>query len=269
VSDVVVCKVQTNKEDAVVNKELALSLISETLVASDCVLSAKMYGSWLCDEMSVDCDIAVIIPSVSGVVDSNVYRLLLSLRDRLVEATGNDIDLVPHTIDELDDLRSPLWYPRYNPSLVSGVLVKGEFSVLPITKNERMFSFADLTAYVIHDNRTICRRQLVRSLQGESGRIFVSKLLHGAGNALTFYACQNKTEYLSSPSDIDGCFEALDRTYGVDSKPARAFLRGCKRSFDFEKGLLLMSWYESLAALVFNQESAHLYQATCDHLPTS
>ena len=126
---------QTIKENAVMDKELALSLISSALVASDCVLSAKMYGSWLCDETSVDCDIAVIVPSVSGVVDSNVYRLLLSLRDRLVAETGNDIDLVPHTIDELDDIRSPLWYPRYNPSLVSGMVVKGELSVLPITKS--------------------------------------------------------------------------------------------------------------------------------------
>ncbi|MDP4031342.1 MAG: hypothetical protein Q8P60_00550, partial [Pseudorhodobacter sp.] len=197
------------------------------------------------------------------------YRLLLILRDYLVAETGNDIDLVPHTMDELDDVRSPLWYPRYNPSLVSGKVVKGEFAISTITKSEQKFSFADLTAYVIHDNRTICRRQLVRSLQGESGRIFVSKLLHGAGNALTFHACQKKTEYLCSPSDIDQSFKILDGVYGVDSNPARAFLQSCKYSFDFEKGLLLMSWYESLVAMVFDKANAHLYQTACCRLQLS
>lgn len=251
------------------NKELTFSVISKALLTSDFIVAARMYGSWLYDEMSVDCDIAVLIPSVSGLVDSNTYRLLLILRDCLVEETGNDIDLVPHTEDELEDVCSPLWYPRYNFSLISGKVIKGEFAISPITKNEQKFSFADLSAYVIHDNRTVCRRQLVRSLQGESGRIFVSKLLHGTENALTFYACQKKTEYLYSPSDINHGFEILDSVYGVDSNPARAFLQSCKYSFDFEKGLLLMSWYESLVAMAFDKANAHLYQDTCHRLQLS
>ena len=146
------------------DKKSAFSIISKKLLASDFVISAKIYGSWLYDEMSADCDIAILIPSVSGLVDCNIYRLLLNLRDCLVAETDNDIDLVPHTTDELEDIRSPLWYPRYNLSLISGKIIKGEFKVFPITKNDQKFSFADLAAYVIHDNRTVCRRQLIRSL---------------------------------------------------------------------------------------------------------
>lgn len=193
------------------DKHLVLDCIQTKLVGLDVVLSARLYGSWIHDERSVDVDVAVVVPSFQGMVDSDTYTVLRETRRELCRATECDVDLVPHTEDEFSDKRSPLWNPRYNPSLVFGETIKGAFPINPICGDDQLFGFMDLAAYVIHDNRTICRRQLARSLSEAEGRIFVSKLLHGPGNALTFFACQNGRPYLSSPSDLGECFARFGR----------------------------------------------------------
>lgn len=241
------------KEGGVINcstRGKIIDIVSSSLQDTACVLHAMVYGSWLFNEQSVDMDIAVVVNSKFGVVNSEDYSTLRELRSYLCKETGQDIDLVPHTEDEFTDHNSPLWYPRYNPSLVFGKNLKGNFQISPISTSFDSFSFEDLTAYVLHDNRTICRRQLVRSFHGEEGRIFISKLLHGPGNALTYNACKNRSNYSVSPSDIEGCFDAFDKLYGVDSLPIMVFLRQCKNYFDQEKAYLLMNWYEHLIKIV-------------------
>lgn len=244
-----------------------LEEVSSALKQDDSVIHARIYGSWMYNEKSVDMDIAVMIKSEFGVIDARYYRTLYELRKMLCEKTGQDIDLVPHTEDEFTDRNSPLWYPRYNPSLVFGHNLKGDFRVLPISKSADSFTFADLTSYVLHDNRTICRRQLVRSFNGEEGRIFVSKLLHGPGNALTYHACKNNIDYTIPPSDLDGCFERFDELYRVSSLPAIGFLRHCKKSLDREMGIMLMNWYENLVNMVIHGDQFKPnYQHICIQL---
>lgn len=235
-----------------ISRQQVLLQVKEALQHIGCVTDARVYGSWLYNESSVDMDIAAIVQSDFGVVDSQHYHALRALRVLLCKETGQDIDLVPHTDDEFPDRNSPLWYPRYNPSLVFGHDLKGKFRITPISTSAHSFSFADLTAYVLHDNRTICRRQLVRSFHREESRIFVSKLLHGPGNALTYQACKHRMDYAIPPSNLDGCIESFDRVYGVDSSSAVDFLFRCKKAIDFEGGVLLMNWYESLLNMVIH-----------------
>lgn len=245
-------------------RERLLLEIRNALQETKCIISARGYGSWLYDEQSVDIDIAVMVQNTFGIINPQHYRTLRELRNSLCERTQQDIDLVPHTDDEFTDRNSPLWYPRYNPSLVFGRDLKEKFSIAPISTSMHSFSFTDLAAYVLHDNRTICRRQLVRSFHGEEGRIFVSKLLHGPGNALTYQACKHRTDYFVSPSDLDGCIESFDRTYGVNSTLAASFLHGCKKSIDFGLGILLMNWYESLINMVLRGDQFRTsYQHMC------
>lgn len=245
-------------------REQTLQRVEEALQDISCISSARVYGSWLYNELSVDMDIAVMVQSNFGVLSLEHYHVLRDFRSSLSAKTDQDIDLVPHTEDEFTDRNSPLWYPRYNPSLVFGRNIKGSFRVAPISTAAHTFSFADLTAYVLHDNRTICRRQLVRSFNGEEGRIFVSKLLHGPGNALTYQACRHKLNYAVPPSNLDGCFKAFDQFYGVDSASAIEFLSSCKKMIDFERGVLLMNWYESLFNLaIHGDQFKDDYQHIC------
>lgn len=248
-------------------RERILEEVALALRETDCVTHGRIYGSWLYNEQSVDMDIAIMVQSEFGVVSAKHYCTLRELRLSLCEKTKQDIDLVPHTEDEFTDRNSPLWYPRYNPSLVFGRNLKGNFQISPISTSAHSFSFADLTAYVLHDNWTICRRQLVRSFRGEEGRIFVSKLLHGLGNALTYYSCRIKTDYIIPPSDFERCFDTFDRLYGVNSLPAIEFLRQCKESLDQDKAYFLMNWYENMINIVLHGDQFRTnYQHICASL---
>lgn len=249
------------------DKNDLLSVIKIRLDLAKYILSARIYGSWLHNEKTVDVDIAVMVSGEYGIVDQDVYRSLSELRKGLSNETGSDIDLIPHTLDEFRDNRSPIWYPRYNPSLFFGETIKGKFSITPVCKKSVNFDFSDLTAYVLLDNRTICRRQLVRFLEGEAGRIYASKLLHGPGNALTYYACKNQVDYLCSPSDLVMCFEIFDEVYNLDSKMALHFLNNCKKDISFDKAVKLMSWYEHLVGLTLIPSFPHeKYQSICNKL---
>ena len=241
-----------------------LEFVKNGLENSKEILSAKAYGSWMYSEKSRDLDIFVIIPSNEGIVDPNTYHHLSSLRKNLCEQTKQDVDLVPHTQDEIKDHRSTLYYPRYNPSLVSGKNLKGKTEIEPVFNKNDKFDYGDLSAYILLDNRTICRRQLIRSFNESEGKIFVSKTLHGPGNALTYYSCKQKIPYLLSPSDLSGSLKAFDEIYKVNSSPAIEFFSYCKKKLDFEKALVLLKWYEHLVQLVlYCEKYANNYQKYC------
>ena len=100
-------------------------IIGEVIEPLGFITSAIVYGSSLYAENSADVDVAVMVRSDHGVVEANDYENLLRTRTALNVAVARDVDLVPHTSDEIDDLTSPLWYPRYNPSLCAGIPLKG------------------------------------------------------------------------------------------------------------------------------------------------
>ncbi|MFH1193169.1 MAG: hypothetical protein V1656_02530 [Candidatus Jorgensenbacteria bacterium] len=242
------------------NKKIILKKIIEGLNKCRHILSARAYGSWFYNSDVIDLDIAVMIPSHNGIVESHVYGDLRKLRKSLVRDTRCDIDLIPHTIDEVDNFNSPLWYPRYNPSLTFGKDIKGKFIVKPPHNNNGL-SLADIAAYVIFDNRTVCRRQLVRSFKQEEYRIFISKLMHGPGNILTYNALRQGSKYVCSPSDLFGCFKKFDIAYKVSSAPVMRFLKQCRKNCTFQNGLKIMRWYELLVALTFySKKYSKLYQ---------
>ena len=131
------------------------------------------------------------------------------------------------------------------------------------------FGFQDIARYIMYDNRTVCRRQLLRSLEGEEGRVFVSKLIHGPGAALTYLACRQRVEYLAQPSDAETSFLVFDITYGTYSAGVLGFLRRHQRGIDFTAGLKLIRWYESLVRLVLHpdgDEHTAQYKETCRSL---
>lgn len=222
------------------------------------IKSALIYGSSLYSEDVIDLDVAIIIPSSCGIVNHSVYRRLYKTRGRLCKLFGIDIDLVPHTIDEMKDINSPLWHPRYNPSLVFGRNIKGKFYIRPLSRPTNPASF------ILHDTRTIARRQVIRSLKGEEARIFLAKLAHGPGNALTYLSFRGGKKYDLDPSNIKQAFEAFDIRYKLDSKEALSYIEDSKKillktgKLPIKKALNILSWYELLVMVVLNHSSDEL-----------
>lgn len=236
------------------DKTEVLKYLKIELEKSENISSARVYGSWLHSGESADLDLCVMVPGDGGIVDSGVYRRLKIVREEMSEKSGQGIDLVPHTLDEIDDFRSDLYLPRYNPALCLGHDIKSKMEIKSIYEKSDTFTYADLAVNVLLDNRTICRRQILRSLAPEESKIFSSKLLHGPGNALTYYVCRQGMPYLASPSDLQKSLMVFDQIYKVDSKPANNFLLSCKNELSTDKAYVLLKWYEHLVALVLHGE---------------
>lgn len=236
-----------------------LRRISEALTAEDCIISGRVYGSFLHENSSEDLDLAVMVPSEGGVVEKAVYERLLYLRSQLCETLALDVDLIPHTEEEVHEQSSPLWNPRYHPSLKFGVDIKDTFPV-----PERINVAQNPSVYVLHDNRTITRRQLLRQNTPENWRIFIAKLIHGPGNTLTYLALKNGSEYLTNPSNVEETFRIFDQIYETDSRPViaqfnRAKLLVAEGRFTFEQAVNLLNWYESLLGTVLGYNRGALY----------
>ncbi len=225
-----------------------VKVISKSLSKETSIISARVYGSSLYANDYEDLDVAVMVPSKHWVVQKETYQNLLQLRKELNNKVGIDIDLIPHTMDEIKINSSPLWNPRYHPSLKFGIDVKAHFPV-PKKVNPKQ----DASIYVLLDNRTITRRQVLMESGPENWRIFIAKLIHGPGNVLTYFALQNNTEYKASPSDIETTFSVFDSLYATNSqKILRSFSRAkelIKRgSFSFKHAVELLQWYERLVS---------------------
>lgn len=170
-----------------------------------------------------------------------------------------DVDFVPHTLEEASDPNSTLYNPRYHPSLCFGTNVKHSFP-LP----EKIDSVQDNTAYVLLDNRTITRRQILRPNDVGSWTIFLAKLRHGPGNALTYKALHEGKPYYSNPSDMPQCFGTFDRIFGTDSGGIIKLFDESKQllslgmSLPFEDATKLLRWHESLIATVLQYNPSAL-----------
>lgn len=241
-------------------------LLSHKLEEYDFVKAMIVYGSWLFDDNSADMDVAVFIDSEQGIVDPKIYDQLMHVRqwfNHEVSST-DDLDLIPHTEDEYKDKRSPIWLPKSNQALAYGIYYFDVQRIYAMQNMQYNFTNTDLVAMLMHDTRTICRRQLTRNLDGEAGRIFVSKLLHGPANALTHFSCLNNRNIIGEPANLKRTFELFDIYFQVDSKPAWNFLFDCKRNFNRKKALSLMRWYEHLMGLVlYGKPSAINYEYCC------
>lgn len=98
-----------------------IPIIHQVIKRESFIKAGRIYGSSLyLDDNLIDVDIAIVVPSICGIVKHSVYKRLFKIRKRLCNLCGVDIDLIPHTIDEVIDTNSPLWHPRYNPSLIFG-----------------------------------------------------------------------------------------------------------------------------------------------------
>jgi len=235
----------------VMDRRTAFLRIIETLEEESEISSAKIYGSSLLRwEGTPDVDIAIMVNSVGGVIETEVYKRLRKIRKDLCEMTGCDVDLVPHTEDEVDYPNSPLHNARYYPSLVNGIDIKGSFP-LP----EKVNLLQDTAAYVLEDNRTVTRRQLLRENGQSNWRIFISKLIHGPGNAVNYLYFHKRFPLMVNPSDLDQCFKAYDEVFLIDSQEIRRRLEdGSGKvkdgTFEFEEGLYILNWYELLVRKV-------------------
>lgn len=248
-------------------KERTLDILRKSIEQIPEIISARVYGSWLHEEDSIDLDVAAVVASEDGVVPAGSYGRLRTLRNSLLKDIGNDVDLISHTEDEVEDIRSPFYNPCYNPSLVEGRDIKSSLAIRPSYALKDVLNFGDLAASVLYDNRTVCRRQLVRTLSEEEARVFIGKLSHGPGNALTLYACKHHIGYIESPSDWFGALYQCDELYGLESDPALDFLRECRSGVDEKTAAALMNWHEHLlAATVRRGDAVKRYNDFCKTL---
>jgi len=232
-------------------KEGILNLLSERLAHNPFILSARGYGSFFTGEGSVDLDLAVMVPSRHSVIEEETYLALRETRASLCRELKIDVDLVPHTIDEATDLNSPLYNPRYHPSLFFGRDIKNSFP-LP----ERINPTQNVAAYVLLDNRTITRRQVLRDCDLNNWRIFLAKLRHAPGNALTFSSLSEGRGYYVDPSDTVRSFRTFDQVFGTDSTEIFNLFTRSKQIIEetgdlpLEIAIKLLRWHDSLVATV-------------------
>ncbi len=248
----------------------ALRAVKKLLRREPIIKSARAYGSSLYKADSLDVDIAVLIPSRKGVVDPDVYRRLRSLRSKCVALTKTDIDLVPHTDDEIHDGSSPLWWPKHYPSLACGFDIKGRFPVRRFRELDRNLSArAAFAAFVLHETRTITRREVIQANSNEEKmRIFIAKLLHGPGNALTYFAEHENRRFDIDPANIAQAFARLDELLGLCSEPVIRYFSTCAErlkkdgTLPFSRVLTLLNWYESLVATILEHDVKALFRFT-------
>ncbi len=240
-----------------------IELIRDYLSTSDDTLSARIYGSSCFErDTSEDVDLAVMVYSDDGVCDFDLFDRLRITREELSSLIKGDVDLIPHTTDELGRL-SPLNFPRYNPSLLFGIDVKGSFPVEPINSS-RHFSLEDLCEFVLLDSRTITRRQILRPTSEENIRIFLSKLAHGPGNVMTFLSAkEGSNSYLANPSDIKQSFLKFHEYIGLDMSAVLSWINVLRHSikektFNPSDAFPLITWYESLVSGCLKDEYSKL-----------
>lgn len=247
-------------------KMMIVREISRIFQKLNFIQTVKIYGSWLRQD-GVDIDIAIIINNAkNGIVPASVYNLLLDIRQQLMAISETDTDLICHSEDEVDDIRSPLWHPRYNPSLISGLTIKGKFPISACSLKNTLFSYADICACTLFDHRTLCRRQMLRPFNQGSAEFILNKFLHGPANAITYYYCQHHKNLPSSMPDIIQSFLCFDNCYSTCSKRALERLSVLK-DLNFEIALPFMNWYESLISFIFGRSSQELYLRACEKLP--
>lgn len=239
----------------------SLDIISRSFKKLNFIESAKVYGSFLYSKDSIDCDIAVMVHSKNSIVDQSIYKQLRKLRHKLSTLLKIDVDIVPHTADEVKNTKSPLWSPKNNPSLSFGVDIKNKFPVPDFSSICSLsLTAANGALFLLQENRTILRRQVLRSIKNEEMRIFIAKISHGPGNTLTYLSLKNKGSYKTDPSNTLQSFKAFDAVYNLDSRRVLTYIKKSKQiiskngQLPLHRALKILSWYETLTATVLNNK---------------
>lgn len=230
-----------------------IEVLEDYLANKEDVLCARLYGSSCFESRkSEDVDLAVMIPSNDGVCEFSLYERLRLIKQELNMLTDDDVDLIPHTLDEVDRFSS-LHFPRYNPSLIYGIDIKGIFPVKRPSPSQS-FSIRELSEYVLLDSRTITRRQVLRPTSYDNVRIFLSKLAHGPGNVMTLTSyLDNSENYLVNPSDSKQSFLSFYERTGIDMNGVLSWIDVLKyslreKTFDPVDAFPLITWYETLVS---------------------
>ncbi len=138
---------------------------------------AIAYGTLVETGVDADLDICLILDSKVS-FSSEDFMKLTQYRNSLVKELNKDIDLIPHSLDELDfEVLTPLTYPWNNPSLVHGEILKGDLSIpQSINIENKKFTQTDVAKYHLLLDRTLIRRSVCREGDSLDEDVFFNKI---------------------------------------------------------------------------------------------
>jgi len=96
----------------------------------------------------------------------------------------------------------------------------------------------------------------LRDCDSNNWRIFLAKLRHAPGNALTFSSLSEGRGYYVDPSDTVRSFRTFDQVFGTDSAEIFNLFTRSKQIIDetgdlpLEIAIKLLRWHDSLVATV-------------------
>ncbi|MFA8298718.1 MAG: hypothetical protein ACEPOV_00995 [Hyphomicrobiales bacterium] len=236
--------------------ELNRSIIIEEIRSFEIISDAIIYGSSNYVDYPGDYDIFILVPTKFGMMNKASLKQLKEFKEYLAKIIEYDIDFVPHSEEELYDYASPVYNPRHNPSLVYGHTIKGNIKINQ--PEAKVFSYADLTKYVILDNRHVTRRQILRPFYVPAANLFLSKLGHLFGNALSYLAFSRGEKYMVNPSDLYVCAGLIEKMLPINCVPYQEYVRALRRELAgmnsesaFDSMSKVLNWYELFTFYLF------------------
>ncbi len=154
------------------------SIIRNVFNALDFIKTAIVYGTNAKEiNPDNDLDIAVVLEEAS-VIPAETFQKLFHIRKKLQEFYKVDIDLVPHTLDELEkNTISPLTYPHNSPALAFGIPLKGELpNIYKLIDVNHKVSNADLLKFHLSLDRATIRRFACKKCTPKEKQVFLNKL---------------------------------------------------------------------------------------------
>jgi hypothetical protein len=179
-----------------------LSIIQEFFKDKDEVMSVIAYGTFIETGMESDLDICVILNKKNSLSAAD-FKSLSAYRNALIGLTGKDIDLVPHSLDELaPNSLTPLTYPWHNPSLALGRILKGTISIPQcVTMKDLIFTHSDTAKYHLLLDRTLIRRAACREGTDRDNDIILNKIRRLPYNIINYLSITSGHEYMNLDPD--------------------------------------------------------------------
>ncbi len=194
-----------------------LEEIKERLSKNSFIYAAIYYGtSSVSLNEKEDLDLAIIL-NVDSEIDLDYFIKLIKIRKELIEISHKDIDLIPHTLDEVIDNLSPLYNPRYNPPIVYGKILKGQIKI-SVPSNILVKQSDILKSYISLD-RTIIRRLICRDYSCSDNIVLINKIKKIAPNIINYLTIKNNINYYNiDENNIENNIEILDLIYKIPFK---------------------------------------------------
>lgn len=211
-----------------------LEEIKKKLKENTYIYAAIYYGtSSVSSNEREDLDLAIIL-NVDNEIDLDCFIKLIEFRKELIEITHRDIDLIPHTLDEVMDQLSPLYNPRYNPPLTYGTILKGNIKI-NMTDNISIKQSDILKSYILLD-RTIIRRLICREYSHSDNIVFINKIKKTIFNIINYLSIKNGINYYNINEDnIEKNIEILDLIYRSSFKEKLPKLFSIIKSDNFKE----------------------------------